>query len=153
MQLQRLDGILSDLRRIGRRYREELADEANLRFAPNNDPEGDCGVMVAFQFDNEKQARQFAGSEGVNGTLPIDTDRHVYSNWAPVLEHRIGHHPLMNPFNFEANQNLRTEYSADMCPKTLDILSRSVYLGQHCDWNDEEVDAKINACRKAAREL
>lgn len=78
---------------------------------------------------------------------------HVYSNWAPVLEHRIGHHPLMNPFNFEANQKLRTEYSADMCPKTLDILSRTVYLGQHCDWNDEEVDTKIKACRKAAREL
>lgn len=38
-----------------------------------------------------------------------------------------------------------------MCPKTLDILSRTVYLDQHCDWNDEEVDTKFARYRQAAR--
>lgn len=148
VQLQRLDGILADMRRIGKRFRDELSDVPGLRFAPSNDQEGDCGVMVAFQFDSEEQARAFATQVG--GTLPIDTDRHIYINWAPVLEHRIGHHPDMNPYNHPKNQGLRTEYSKDMCPRTLDILRRTVYVAANPDWDEAATTQRIEDCRKAA---
>ena len=32
----------------------------------------------------------------------------------------------MDPFKFEANRDIVPDYRADMCPKTLDILSRTV---------------------------
>jgi dTDP-4-amino-4,6-dideoxygalactose transaminase len=153
VQLQRLEGILRDLRGIKKRFEEELCGVPNLRIAPNNDPEGDCGVVVAFQFDGEESARRFAAAPGVKGGLPIDTDRHVYANWAPVLEKRIGHHPDMNPFNHPRNQGLGTEYSPDMCPRTLDILRRTVYVRPDPDWSEADVLQRIAACRKAAQGL
>ncbi len=152
VQLRRLDGILSDLRRIRQRFETELSEVPGLRFAPHNDSDGDCGVVVAFQFDTEAQARAFAKAPGVNGWLPIDSGKHVYSNWEPILQKRVGHHPDINPFNHPRNQHLRTEYSPDMCPRTLDILSRTVFLSLHSDWSEEEVNRRIDACRKAAKE-
>ncbi len=150
VQLRRLDGILSDLRRIRKRFEQELADLPGLRLAPNNDPEGDCGVVVAFQFDSEADARHFASEIG--GWLPIDSGKHVYSNWEPLLAKRIMHHPDMNPFNHPRNQRLRTDYTPDMCPRTLDILKRTVFLSLHPDWSEEEVSRRIEACRKAVKE-
>ncbi len=153
VQLQRLPGLLSDLRRIRKRFEEELCGAPNLRIAPNNDSDGDCGVVVALQFDTEAQARAFARAPGVHGGLPIDTNRHVYSNWGPVLEKRIGHHPDMNPYNHPKNQGLQTDYSPDMCPRTLDILARTVYVKPDPDWDESEVITRIEACRKAAQAL
>ncbi len=150
VQLRRLDGILSDLRRIRKRFEQELADLPGLRLAPNNDPEGDCGVVVAFQFDSEADARHFASEIG--GWLPIDSGKHVYSNWEPLLAKRVMHHPDMNPFNHPRNQRLRTDYTPDMCPRTLDILKRTVFLSLHPDWSEEEVSRRIEACRKAVKE-
>ncbi|MCL6473580.1 MAG: DegT/DnrJ/EryC1/StrS family aminotransferase [Firmicutes bacterium] len=150
VQLRRLDGILSDLRRIRKRFEQELAETPGLRIAPNNDPEGDCGVVVAFQFDSEAQARAFAGETG--GWLPIDSGKHVYSNWEPLLQKRIMHHPDMNPFHHPRNQGLRTDYTPDMCPRTLDVLSRTVFISLHPDWSDEEVSRRIEACRQGAKE-
>jgi len=150
VQLRRLDGILSDLRRIRKRFEQELADTPGLRIAPNNDPEGDCGVVVAFQFDSEEQARAFARETG--GWLPIDSGKHVYSNWEPLLQKRIMHHPGMNPVHHPRNQGLRTDYTPDMCPRTLDVLSRTVFISLHPDWSDEEVSRRVEACRRGAKE-
>ena len=151
VQLRRLDGILSDLRRIRKRFEQELS-EGGLRIAPNNDPEGDCGVAVAVQFPSEPQARAFATAPGVNGWLPIDSGKHVYSNWEPLLQKRVMHHPDMNPFNHPRNQGLRTEYTPEMCPHTLDILRRTVFISLHPDWSEDEVTRRIEACWAAAKE-
>lgn len=150
VQLRRLDGILNDLRRIRKRFEQELSDVPGLRIAPNNDPAGDCGVVVAFQFDSEADARAFAQQAG--GWLPIDSGKHVYSNWEPLLQKRIMHHPDMNPFNHPRNQGLRAEYTPDMCPRTLDVLARTVFISLHPDWSEDAVTKRIETCRKAVRE-
>jgi dTDP-4-amino-4,6-dideoxygalactose transaminase len=153
VQLKRLEGILSDLRRIKKTFMEELSGANGIRFAKSNDLQGDCGVVVPFQFETEKDARSFATSEGVGGWLPIDTGRHVYSNWEPILEKMVGPHPALNPFNLPQNKGLRMTYTRDMCPKTLDVLSRNVFVSLHPDWSDEEIEKRIGACRKAAKSL
>ena len=149
IQLQRLEGILSDLRRIKERIMAELKGKPGIRFMSPNDPKGDCGVVVGCQFDSSAQAVTFAKSEGVNGWLPIDTGKHVYYNWDPIIDKRVGHHPDMNPFNHPRNQGLRMEYSHGMCPKTMDILSRTVFVNVDPDWTDQEVTECITACAKA----
>lgn len=151
VQRQRLDGILLDLRRVRKEFLAALADVPGLRFAPTNDNDGDCGVAAFFQFDSETAARAFADAPGVGGKLPIDTGKHIYSNWEPILSRRIGHHPDMNPLDHPKNRRLRTEYRPDMCPRTLDITSRSVYVSLNPDWSAETVTARIDACRAAAR--
>jgi dTDP-4-amino-4,6-dideoxygalactose transaminase len=151
IQLQRLDGMLGDLRRVKARMTAELKGKPGIRFAPSHDPAGDCGVVIAFQFADTARATAFSKAEGVGGWLPINTGKHVYYNWTPIFEKRVGHHPDANPFNHPKNRGLRTEYHRDMCPKTTDILGRTVFVSLNPDWTGEQVAARIAACEKAGR--
>jgi len=47
MQLQKLEGILADLRRIKARIMAELKGKPGIRFMPSNDLKGDCGRNTA----------------------------------------------------------------------------------------------------------
>ncbi|MCM8819049.1 MAG: DegT/DnrJ/EryC1/StrS family aminotransferase, partial [Candidatus Omnitrophica bacterium] len=54
IQLKRLDKILKDLRKNKRRIMEEMENVSGVEFAPSNDIDGDCGVMIPFRFENEE---------------------------------------------------------------------------------------------------
>ncbi|HZK39540.1 MAG TPA: DegT/DnrJ/EryC1/StrS family aminotransferase [Clostridia bacterium] len=150
-QLKKLDGILTDLRKNKKIIMDALQNDC--RFIPSNDSEGDCGTTMTFAFDSEAQARQFSKSDGVHGTLPIDTGKHVFTRWTPVLEKRGAFHPLMDPFKMDANKNLNHNYSPDMCPNTLDILARTVHVGINPDWTGAELEKVIAACKAAGKTL
>jgi dTDP-4-amino-4,6-dideoxygalactose transaminase len=147
MQLRKLDPILADLRRAQARLREPLSRVPGARILGSNDPEGDCGQVLGLQFDSERRARAFAGAAGVKGSLPIDSDKHVYSNWSPILEKRGAHHPALDPFRLPQNRGLRMDYRGDMCPRTLDFLRRTVFLSMNPDWTKEEIADRTAACR------
>ncbi|MFH2069239.1 MAG: DegT/DnrJ/EryC1/StrS family aminotransferase [Candidatus Omnitrophota bacterium] len=153
IQLQRLEGILSDLRRIKKRFIGELSGKPGIAFSRSNDIEGDCGVVVSFRFENEEKARSFASYEGVSGWRPLDSEKHVFFNWEPIVEKRIWHHPIMNPYNFPQNKKLRLNYTKEMYPKSLDNLGRTVFVHVNPDWTEEEVKNRIEACEKAAVEI
>ncbi len=153
VQLRRLENILSDLRRVKKEFISGLAGRKNIEFARSNDPDGDCGTTLAFRFPTEGAARKFAGSEGVGGGLPIDTGRHVYANWTPILEKRCSHHAALNPFNMKENRNLNMDIRKDLCPETVDILKRTVVIGMNPDWDCTEVSSRIKALEKAGEAL
>lgn len=151
IQLDRLDGILTDLRKNKKYLMDSLADVC--KFIPSNDIDGDCGTILPIQFESEKDARAFTSREDIHGCLPIDTGKHVYNRWDSILEKRGAFNPLMDPFKMEANKNIIPEYSKDMCPKTLDILSKVVYLSINPDWTKEELDAMVETIRKAMKTI
>ena len=49
----------------------------------------------------------------------IDTGRHVYTNWQPIMTQRV-FHERMNPWKW-ANREIT--YTNEMCSRTLDILA------------------------------
>jgi len=153
VQLKRLDGMLNDLRKTKKTIMDGLADVPGIRFTPSHDPEGDCGTTLGFFFESEKKARRFAELSQVNGWLPYDSGKHVYINWDPLLTHRGACHPAMNPFNMEANKGLRMDYTKDMCPQTLDLLARTVYISIRLDWTPDYVDKVIANCKNAFKAL
>jgi hypothetical protein len=142
-----MDGILSDLRANKKYIMDAISDVAE--FIPSNDIEGDCGTTVAFKFETEEKARAFATANGVAGTVPIDTGKHIYKHWTPIMEKRGAFNPLMDPFKMEANKDIVPDYHENMCPLTLDRLSKVVYVGVNPDDTKETLDAKI-ALYKAA---
>lgn len=146
-QLKRMDGILTDLRRVKKALMDALKDD--FTFIPSNDIEGDCGTTLAFRFETEEAARKFAESDGVAGRLPIDTGKHVYSNWTSIMNKRGALHPLMDPFKMEANKNIVPDYKPDMCPKTLEHLSKTVYVALNPDMTDADINTIIENCKKA----
>ena len=147
VQLDRMDGILSDLRANKKYIMDALSDVAE--FIPSNDIEGDCGTTVAFKFETEEKARAFATANGVAGTVPIDTGKHIYKHWTPIMEKRGAFNPLMDPFKMEANKDIVPDYHENMCPLTLDRLSKVVYVGVNPDDTKETLDAKIALYREA----
>lgn len=144
-QLKKMDGIIADLRRIKKKVMEEL--RGKCRFIPSNDSKGDLATTLAFAFDNPEEAEEFAKTAG--GYRPINTNKHIYNHWTPILSKRGAINPLSDPFKMEINQKIIPEYRGDMCPKTLGFLGNTVYISLHPDMSDEAVEGLIARCRKA----
>lgn len=150
VQLSRMDDILDTLRKNKKYMQDALAPYCTI--APSNDPEGDCGLLIALQFETEEKARRFATYDGFRFGLPIDTGKHVYKNWTPIMKKRGALHPLMDPFKMEANKDIIPDYREDMCPASLDILSRTVYIGMPLDQTKEEMDERLEKIIRALAE-
>ena len=119
-----------------------------LTQAPSHDIEGDCGTTLALRFETTEACRAFEKNCKDNGlgiTVPIDTGKHIYTEWTQIMERRGALHPAMDPFKMKENQGLQMDYTKDMCPKTLDYLARTAYIGINPDWTEEELNnvAKI----------
>ncbi|MFO7536419.1 MAG: aminotransferase class I/II-fold pyridoxal phosphate-dependent enzyme [Kiritimatiellia bacterium] len=151
VQMQRMDGIIADLRRVRKAIEAAVAGMPGLPLAPCNDREGDCGVVCAFQFENEAAARAFQAVSPIRSYVGIDHGKHVYTAWEPLRAKRISHHPAMNPFNFAQNKDLRADYSDTACPATLALLRRTVFCALNPDWTEAQVAEKITALRAAAK--
>ena len=144
-QLKKLDSILEDLRKNKKLLMEELAPQFN--FIKSNDPDGDCSTTLTLKFSSkEEAAKVFENSENLV-VIPINTSKHVYTEWDPIINKRGALHPLMNPFNMEANKHI--EYSLDMCPKSLEILSITGHVGINPDWTPEEIKAIAKTLKDA----
>ncbi len=145
-QLKKLDGILADLKRAHDGVKNLLSD--TFRFVPSHDAQGDCNTVLAFRFDTVEEAAAFEAKTGCG--RPINTGKHVYCNWTPIMNKHGAFHPAFDPFRMEANKGIVPDYKADMCPRTLDVLSRTAYLGINPDWSDDEI-AQIAERLKAAK--
>ena len=147
-QLKRLPGLIADLRRVKAEMRAKMGDK--LTEAPSHDAAGDLGTTLALRFDTAEETRAFEAhmaSYGYGVTVPIDTGKHVYTNWTQVMEKRGAFHPAMDPYKMEANRALNANYTTDMCPRTLDYLSRTAYLMINPDLDSATVDSIASAMR------
>jgi dTDP-4-amino-4,6-dideoxygalactose transaminase len=123
-QLPRLDPLLRRLRKRRTVLANYLGRSRKLRISPHNDAANAIGLSVIFE--RPEDAKAFAAQRGVQRL--IDTDRHVYTNWVPILTQRT-HDERVNPYNWTHRE---ITYSADMCASSLDILERTcrVSLGE-----------------------
>lgn len=146
-QLNRLPDMIAQMRAQKKRILAETSG-AGLEPVRSNSPDHECGTHVMYRFESAAAADAFA--DAVGGTVAIKTGRHVYTEWDPILEHRGGHHPAMNPFDFPQNADCRTDYTRDMCETSLDILARTVFVATHPDNTAGDVDAMVAMIREAA---
>ncbi len=147
-QLKKLDTILDTLKKNRQRLAEKLSPYFN--FIPSNDKEGDCSIALTLLFDSEDETRAVAENTDIYIGIPYDTGKHVYTRWTPILEKKGAFHPLMNPFNFEANKHI--SYSEDCCIRSLEIMKRTGHIPIRVTWDDDKIDSiaenLINAKKK-----
>ena len=149
-QLKKLPALIRDLRQNLDALREQL--DARLQVLPSHDPQGGCPTTLALRFETAEECRRFVSrcaEKGLQLIIPIDTGKHVYTNWTPIMEKRGALHPAMDPFKMTANQGLQMDYTPDMCPRTLHTLSCTAYAAVNPDWEAQEIvnTAKIlNSC-------
>jgi len=143
VQLERLDEMLETMGRHKARILS-AGEAAGIKAIPSHSPGYDCGSHAGFLFESEEYARGFLQSiqqVGIGAFLPIDTGRHVYTRWDPVMRKQGAHHPALNPYMLSANRKIQVEYSMDMCSRSLDILRRTVLLTMHPDHEEVQVKA------------
>ena len=154
-QLERIDEML-DRMRGHKRTLVKVGEDAGLTSIVNNSLDYECGTHVGFIFNREEKARDFVGrmkETGAKAFLPIDTGRHVYTRWDPIMRKQGAHHPSLDPFNLPENKALNIDYSEDMCPQSLDILSRAVLIGMHPDNDKDKVEQIASAIQESAKEI
>ena len=148
-QLDRLDGILTDLRRNKKAVSDRVAD--CLRVGPSNDIEGDCGVTLPLIFDSEEKARAVSAAFPRGNYLPIDTGKHIYTHWTAILEKRGAFHPKMDPFKFPENAPYAPDYKNEVYPNTLDLLARTVFVMVDPEWTEADCEAVAGELIKAQK--
>jgi dTDP-4-amino-4,6-dideoxygalactose transaminase len=138
VQLTRLDGILRDLRERKSFLLAQVPRRFGWTASPVHDAHGDCGVKTGFLLKDHIQAKALAESINalkfcLKAECPLDTSRHVYSNWEAVLE---GRSPLGSAIPGR-------RYAKDCCPRTLTNLGRTLYLTVHPDTPLDEIDRAL----------
>jgi dTDP-4-amino-4,6-dideoxygalactose transaminase len=152
VQLRKIDALLRRTRSHRARIVEAVSAHPILRSIKYNDAAGDCGTIAGLRFRSEGAAREFMarlGERGVPSWTPIDSGRHVYSNWEAIMERRGSYHRRLDAFRHPANRRSKAEYRPDTCPRTLEILSSTVFLDVRPEWTAAEVKRRIRATESA----
>ncbi len=152
VQMRKLDAYLTALRRNKKLLRDNLALPAGLTLRRQPDPEGDTAIALIMFAPSAEGARVLSEAlqaEGVSAGGQFDQtvrDWHCYTHWEHVLQQKSVS-PEGCPWSCPFYEGPLPQYSPDMCPRTLDYLSRSVHLGISEHWTEAECLAlaeKIN---------
>lgn len=154
VQFGRVEGILARTRELRQRIHAAIADCPGIQPHRSPDPEGDCGITVALLLENTDRAKWFAKALRAEG-LPAGSmydqgipDRHIYCYWEYVMEKRSSDahgRPWTSPLH-DADRT----YRPDMCPRTLDILGRTVTIPLSQTFEDRHAEWIIQGIRKVA---
>ena len=140
VQLSKIGDILSYTRLLKKVFLAEL--DAPKGYTPQyvDDPHGECGISAAIIIEDPNLVPKYAEAlkaEGVSaGTVYNEgfPDRHIYRYWNSILQKHSPHvsrYPWSDP-QYKGN----VEYSRDMCPQTLSILSRTLRFGFNVNMHD-----------------
>ncbi|MBA3708047.1 MAG: DegT/DnrJ/EryC1/StrS family aminotransferase [Planctomycetes bacterium] len=158
VQLARLDAILDDLHRVRRRVlaviRSEGLELVPLRGSDATGTASHLGVRFAHADDAAGFCRSLPTLSGGTASAhrPIDSGRHVYRNWEPVMAQRGAYAQAADPFHHPANATALPAYHPDMLPRTLDLLARTALIALHPDQEDATADALGAAIAASARQ-
>jgi 8-amino-3,8-dideoxy-alpha-D-manno-octulosonate transaminase len=139
VQLTRLDGLLERMRAHQARLAERVAQLPGLTLRRPNDDGGDAGIcLIAFTPSAQlaTEAVEALKAEGVQAMRIYDPsfpDLHVYPFWKPVL-----------------NAIEEAGRPAPDCPRTLDLLARTIHVDLSPLNDDQDLDEIALAFEKVA---
>jgi 8-amino-3,8-dideoxy-alpha-D-manno-octulosonate transaminase len=142
VQLGRLDGLLERMRANHARLSAQVGGLPGLELRRGNDDGGDAGIaLIAFAEDAARAADSVdaLNAEGVLAMQiysPAVPDLHVYPFWAPVLA---------------ALETAGAD--APDCPRTLDLLERSIHVDVSPLCEEQDLDEIAFAFEKVAKQV
>ena len=153
VQLGRLEGIVAAARARKAMLLDGIGPTATgkgITFRDIPDPEGDSAITLAMFLETPAKAHSVAdalNAENISaGVLyrPERRDIHVYAHWFPVLSKRTWT-DAGGPWRW-ARRDI--DYSPDMCPRSLDILARTVVLNVDTSLSNSDVEETIDGVTK-----
>jgi 8-amino-3,8-dideoxy-alpha-D-manno-octulosonate transaminase len=150
VQLGRLDGIVRTMRERARTIRDRLSDlPVDWRRIP--DPAGEGGNVTMFLQDAETAVRfaEALRAEGIPAGR-VYAGRPVYHN--PAVLHQRTPWRTGCPFHCAEHPTHR-KYFLGMCPRSEDLLARSLSIGIGALMTERDADDVVRAVRKVAAHL
>ncbi|MCL2159369.1 MAG: aminotransferase class V-fold PLP-dependent enzyme [Oscillospiraceae bacterium] len=157
VQLAKLDTILQKTRSLKKALLSRLDRPTNYVLQHVDDPEGDCGISLSLIANDSEAAKGLASlmaSQGLYiGSVYNDgfPDRHIYKYWEAIMEKRSPS-PAGYPWN-DPNYHGNVCYSADMCEKSLDILSRCLRFTININMSEQNMEDVAKAINFADNHL
>ncbi len=157
VQLRRLDWLIDIMKRYKRTILEGITTAVNAaggQFRRIVDRDGDTSIAVIFFMPSAQMAElvvQGLLAENIRASTlyhPERRDYHVYAHWAPILERRTWT-PNGGPWRWGSAQ----EYSRDMAPRTLHLLSRAVHLDVNPMFSNADIEEMIMGVNKVLHSL
>ncbi len=157
-QLDRLDGLIDDMRHRKRMIKAgiaEVTERKGISFREMADPDGDTAVAAVLFMKSPEQAESVSEAlraENIGaGTLysPDQIDYHVYAHWVPIISQRSWT-DAGGPWRWAQRE---IEYRQDMCPRSLDLLGRAVHLNVSPLLTNEDVEETVEGLNKVLEEL
>ncbi len=154
-QLKKLDGLIARMREHNRRIREGIRDIKGIEFRENPDPEGDTGISLIFYLPDKEITKKFIEAlraEGIEAGGIYDKgipDWHIYAHWKHIMD-KVTATPEGCPYTCPYYKGPEPKYTEDMCPKTLDYLSRAVHIDIPPQLTFEDDDMIVEGIRKVA---
>ena len=133
VQLRRLDGLIEKMRENKKRIKDAISHIEGIQFRRLNDPEGDTGIALFFSLSTPELTKKFAEAlkaEGIEANSIYNKgvpDWHIYSHWEMIINKWTAT-PEGCPYTCPYYKGPEIKYSADMLPKTLDLLSKSIQI-------------------------
>ena len=158
VQLRKQEALLADMRARKRMILESIAGLAKRKgvtYPTPNDPEGDASVAIIFLMPEAQVAQKAAqalDAEGLGIWLlysPEVSDYHVYAHWSPIINQRAWT-PAGGPWK---NHPRKVSYTKEMCPRTLDLLSRAVHIDVSPELTNNQVEEVCEAVEKVFETL
>jgi len=155
VQLKRLDGLIERMRENKKRIKNAISDIKGIKFRRLNDPEGDTAIALFFSLPTVELTKKFAKAlkaEGISANSVYDKgipDWHVYSYWAMIINKWTATSEGC-PYTCPYYKGPEPEYSADMLPKTSDLLSKSIQIDIPPQLTEEECSMIAEGVQKVA---
>jgi 8-amino-3,8-dideoxy-alpha-D-manno-octulosonate transaminase len=157
VQIRKTDVMLAGYRRAHRRIKEAIEPVAGLSFRRVPDPAGDTAIcLILFLNDAEttRKAMHAMQAQGVPAGGIYDQkvrDWHIYAYWDHILEKKHVA-PDGLPWSAVPTDEL-PRYSKQMCPRTLDLLSRAIMIDINWQYSDEDCDNIALGINRALQEV
>lgn len=156
-QIKKLPLIVENLKKNYNNIVSKLKLSECVRTLKDNDPDGGCRYVLGLLWSDKEMAyaaKKALEAEGVWGSTH-DTnvrDWHVYKYWEHILDKKTATKEGC-PYTCPYYKGKLPDYSVDMCPKTLDYLDRSLFIGISPYFTDEECSQIADGINKVAEEF
>ena len=156
-QIRKTDEMLAGYRHAFNRIKDAIDPVPGLTFRRVSDPAGDtCICLILFLKDGEttRKAMLAMQAQGVPAGGIYDQkvrDWHIFAYWEHILDKKpVAADGLPWSAIPEGEQPRATR---DMCPKTLDLLSRAIMIDINWHYSDEDCDRIALGINRALQEV
>jgi len=154
-QIRKLDAILAGYRRAKRLIKEAIEPQPGLSFRRLTDEAGDaatCLILFLPAAEVTAKALKALQAEGIPTGGAYDSavrDWHIYKYWEHILEKKTVAADGL-PWSAVPAAEL-PNYSPDMCPRALDLLSRSIHVPINRHYSEADCTAIAHGINKVMR--